>query len=226
MIHMALQKHAIRVEGILFDMDGVLISSIQSDERSWMRWAAFHGMAETFNIRETHGRRTIDTIKALRPDLDYVLEADRVEGYDAEDGEGVTALPGARELLEGISLSRWSIVTSASEKVMRHRLNKLGIQIPHNVVTAEMVERGKPHPEPYRLGAARLGFSPTACLVIEDSPSGIKAGKQAGCPVLAVASSHDPHELAEADWVIPSLERIEIRGWSGKEGGLICVEKT
>ena len=208
---------SISVRAVLFDMDGVLISSTGSDERSWKRWATVHGMQETFSVHSTHGRRSVDTIRALRPDLDPVVETRRLEDFDAEDGAGLAILPGVLDLLTGLSPSQWSIVTSASERVMRNRLNVLGVPIPPKIVTAEMVSHGKPNPEPYQLGATLLGVTPADCLVIEDSPSGIRAGKQAGCRVLAVVSSHLPEELSEADWIVNSLEDIQVNpsdnGW-------------
>ncbi len=70
--------------------------------------------------------------------------------------------------------------------------------------------RGKPDPEGYLRGAALLSRSPHECLVVEDAPAGIQAGRSAGCPVLAVASSHDVAELRQADWIVASLDQIQL----------------
>lgn len=207
----------ISVRAVLFDMDGVLISSIEADERSWLRWAKLHGMEATFSIHSTHGRRTIDTIRALRPDLDLAIELERMEDFDAEDTAGLTVYPGVRELLTALSLTQWSIVTSASERVMRHRLGALNLPVPPKIVTSESVSLGKPNPEPYQLGASQLGLLPADCLVMEDSPSGIRAAKTAGCFVIAVASSHAPEELKEADWIVASLEELELYSVSNSD---------
>ena len=190
---------------ILFDMDGVLVSSIAADERSWLRWARLHGIEDTFSIHSTHGRRTVDTIRATRPDLDLATELRRMEDFDAEDTTGTLLYPGVRELVASLGPAQWSIVTSASERILRHRLGLFGVTLPPHIVTAESVTRGKPDPEPYRLGAAQLGLAPADCLVLEDAPSGIRSARAAGCRVLAVASSHQPHELHEADWILRSL---------------------
>ena len=215
-----LEAQGIVVRAILFDMDGVLISSIAADERSWFRWAKLHGMQDTFSIRSTQGRRTIDTIRALRPDLDLAIELNRMEDFDAEDALGVTLYPGVQDLLLRLSSSQWSIVTSASERVMRHRLGVLGVSLPLHIVTADHVSSGKPNPEPYQLAAAQLGLEPSECLVIEDAPSGIRAGKSAGSNVLAVASSHQPIELDEADWIVKSLNDLEVT--TRKDGLIDC----
>jgi mannitol-1-/sugar-/sorbitol-6-phosphatase len=208
------------VRAVLFDMDGVLINSIAADERSWWRWAEVHGMQETFSIRSTHGRRSVDTIRALRPDLDLATELERIEALDAEDSNGLTAYPGAHEVLASLSPNQWSIVTSASERILRHRLQALGVPLPLRRVTADLVTQGKPDPEPYRLGAAQHGLNPEDCLVIEDAPSGIRAGKAAGCRVLAVAQSHQAHELQEADWIIGSMKDLRLE--TNEEGRVQC----
>jgi sugar-phosphatase len=211
---------SIVIRAVLFDMDGVLISSIAADERSWLKWAKLHGMQDTFSLRSTHGRRTVDSIRALRPDLDLRIELNRMEDFDAEDTLGLTLYPGVEELLAELSAAQWSIVTSASERVMRHRLGILGVSLPAHVVTGDHVHAGKPNAEPYQLGAAQLGVKPSDCLVIEDAPSGIRAGKSAGCLVLAVASSHLPEELHEADWIIRSLSDLDLK--TGEDGLITC----
>ena len=205
------------VRGVLFDMDGVLISSTGSDERAWGKWAAFHSMQGAFSIQSTHGRRAIDSLRALRPDLDPLVEAQRLEAFDAESPEGIAVLPGVRRLLAKLRLSQWGIVTSASDALMRRRLESVGITVPPTIVTADNVQLGKPDAEPYQLGAMQLGLTPAGCLVIEDAPNGIRAGKLAGCKVLAVIGSHSAAELCEADWIVASLDLVRISisqdGW-------------
>ena len=208
MVRGSLAHLTLHVRGVLLDMDGVLISSTGSDERSWLRWARIHGMEGAFSLQSTHGRRTIDTLRALRPDLDPMVELIRLENFDAEDQNGVIALPGAKSLIAALPENAWTIVTSASTGLMKNRLQFVGITLPQNFISADNVTYGKPHPEPYELGARILCVKPPECLVIEDAPSGIKAGKAAGCKVLAVLSSHSADALAEADWIVPSLDHV------------------
>ena len=73
-----------------------------------------------------------------------------------------------------------------------------------------MVRLRKPHPEGFMRGTAILARRPEECLVIEDAPAGVRAGKAAGCLVLAVASSHRPGELQEADWIVASIDQIAV----------------
>lgn len=199
---------SVNVSGVLVDMDGVLIDSTARDERCWLRWARFHGMEKEFSIKATHGRRGIDTLHNLRPDLDSIVELNRLEDFDEEDRDRPAIYPGVREFLGQLEPKTWTIVSSASERLMRNRLRLAGIKAPPEVVSANRVTRGKPDPEPYQVGAAILGLVPSQCLVIEDAPSGIESGKAAGCKVLAVISSHSELDLATADWIVPSLENL------------------
>ncbi|HEY3989510.1 MAG TPA: HAD family hydrolase [Acidobacteriaceae bacterium] len=198
----------ISVRGILFDMDGVLISSTGADERCWLQWAKHHGMEGTFSLQSTHGRRALDTLRAIRPDLDPVIEQRRLEDYDAEDHSGLIILPGVEKLLASLPADRWTIVTSATVRLLEGRLGYAKLPMPAVLVSADKVANGKPHPEPYRTGAKLLGFAPADCLVIEDSPAGVVSGKAAGSKVLAVLSSHSQSELAGADWFVASLEQV------------------
>jgi mannitol-1-/sugar-/sorbitol-6-phosphatase len=201
---------AISVRGILFDMDGVLISSTAADERCWLRWAKHHDMEGTFSLQSTHGRRALDTLRALRPDLDPVVEQRRLEDYDAEDHSGLIILPGVEKLLASLPADRWTIVTSATVRLLEGRLAYAKLPMPAALVSADKVVNGKPHPEPYLTGAKLLGLAPGDCLVIEDSPAGVASGKAAGSKVLAVLSSHPQSELIGADWFVASLEEVSV----------------
>jgi sugar-phosphatase len=203
----------IEVGGILFDMDGVLVSSTSGDERCWTKWAERHHLADGFNLRKTHGRRAADTI---REHLPHLIEAELkqhladLDWLAEEEQFGVAAYAGARELLQSIPSHRWTVVTSASERTMRRRLSWVGIVAPTSGVGGDRVTRGKPDPEGYLRGAALLTRPPHECLVIEDAPAGIAAGRSAGCQVLAIASSHDIEELRQADWIVASLDQIQL----------------
>jgi len=208
----------VTAKGILFDMDGVLVSSIDSVVRSWRRWAALYKLpnAETFEI--PHGVRAKDIIKTLLPDVD-LNEATRViEDIEVEDVADLRVLSGVKTLLAGLPLERWAIVTSSTQRLLLARLGAARLPVPERLISGDMVERGKPDPEPYRRGAELLGFRPKECVVVEDAPSGVAAGKAAGCRVLGVLGTHSAEELVEADWVVDSLEGLAvIMGASGLE---------
>jgi mannitol-1-/sugar-/sorbitol-6-phosphatase len=200
----------VATKGILFDMDGVLISSIGSVVRCWQRWAAMYGVPDAAHYEVPHGVRAIDIVKSLRPDIDPEEGLRVIEDMEMEDMADLTVLPGVKSLLKGLPPERWAIVTSATRRLLLGRLVAAGLPVPERIISADMVERGKPDPEPYRRGAEWLGFRPEECLVVEDAPSGVGAGIAAGCRVLGVLGTHSLEELHAASWVISSLEGLAV----------------
>lgn len=196
--------------GILFDMDGVLVSSLGSVERSWEKWAQARGIDPELAIRTAHGRRAIETVRLLRPDLNDMEELLWLERMEMDDNVGLETLAGVERILESLPEKYWTVVTSATERLARSRMEAGGIRVPAHIVSADMVKQGKPHPEPYRKGADLLGLSPSECLVIEDSASGAEAGHAAGCNVLATLYSHSLESLSDADWIVRSLDDVHV----------------
>jgi len=191
-------------------MDGVLISSIGAAVRSWKRWAKLYDLpnAETFEV--PHGMRAIDLVRMLRPDIDPQEGLRVIEDMEVEDVADLKVLPGVKALLESLRLERWAIVTSATRRLLLARLRAAGLPVPERIISGDMVERGKPDPEPYRRGAELLGFWPEECVVVEDAPSGVGAGKAAGCLVLGVLGTHSAADLRGADWIVGSLEGLSV----------------
>lgn len=208
----------LRCKGILFDMDGILISSLGSVERSWTKWALMRGVDPEYACRIAHGCRSIETVAILRPDLDAMTENLIVEGFEIEDTDGVAVLPGVQELLAALPKGRWTVVTSATGPLARVRLAAGNIPAPEGIITAEMVAYGKPHPAPYLAGAALLGLKPEECVVFEDAASGAKAGQAAGCTVVATTFSHSVESLAAAHYLIEDLTGVEVTRLPGDEG--------
>ncbi len=196
-------------KAILFDLDGVLIDSTPAVARTWSAWAIQHGIDPEVAVEKAHGRRSIETIRTLTPDLDAQAENTIVERMEIEDKEGVVALPGARELLGSLPAGRFAIVTSATRALARARLSYAGLPTPQNMICADDVVNGKPSPEPYLKGAELLGFAPKDCLVIEDAPAGIRSARSAGARVLAVVNTYPPEDLREADAIAASLSDVQ-----------------
>jgi sugar-phosphatase len=197
--------------GILFDMDGVLVSSLGSVERTWETWARTRGIDPALAIRTAHGRRAIETVRMLRPDLNDLEELEWLERMEIADNVGLEMLAGVERILEVLPEKYWTVVTSATERLARSRLEQGGIRVPAHIVSADMVTRGKPDPEPYLRGAELLGLPPGECLVIEDSASGAVAGHAAACAVLATLFSHSLESLHDADWIVRSLEEVHVQ---------------
>jgi len=189
-------------------MDGTIINSIAATERVWSRWALKHGLDVATFLPTMHGKRGIDTITNLSlPGVDPLAEAKEVEQGEMDDVNGVVPIAGAIAFLSAIPAGRWGIVTSAPVKLAHRRLAAAGIPLPSVIITAEDVTRGKPAPDGYILGAKRLGFDPTDCLVFEDVPAGILAGEAAGADVAVITATHH-HPIETSHPLLKSYEGV------------------
>jgi len=197
------------VQAVLFDIDGTLVDSTGAVERTWRTFAAARGLDAEAILRVCHGRRSEDTIADLLPPSerdDAVAELARLELDDLGD---VVALPATGTLLRELPGNRWAAVTSGSQELMRARLAAAGLPVPDVLIAADDVSAGKPDPEGYLKAAAALGYDIARCLVVEDAPAGLLAGRNAGAKTLAVATSHDAAELT-ADAVVADLTSCRV----------------
>ena len=204
--------HRLACDLLLFDMDGVLIDSTPCIVRHWKEWADLHGLDLNTVLDAAHGVRTIETMRTVAPHLDLAAEAARFTAHEVADTEGVTAIAGARKLLAGTPSEAWAIVTSAGRDLAQARLRRAGLPIPEMLVCADDVQRGKPHPEPYTTGARRCGCAPDRCVVVEDAPAGVAAGRAAGMRVIGVRTTHPVETLldAGATVVVDRLAHLQI----------------
>lgn len=208
------------LDAILFDLDGTLIDSTPVTTHAWQRWGRELGIGRTdYHAHGVPARQVIqgviDTrdLDASRYDEAYAL----INHLEETDTEGVVALPGARALLDSLPADRWTIVTSCTNTLAAVRLGAVGWGAPPNIVTADMVTRGKPDPEGYLLGAARLGFEPSRCLVVEDAPAGLTAATAAGMRSLGLTGTYAASEL-QADVVLDGLAGVRVL--SAEDGSL------
>jgi sugar-phosphatase len=191
---------------VLFDMDGTLIDSTPSVNRSWSRWAQEFGVNLT-SLTGMHGIPAAQVLgRLVAPEL-VPEAASRIEQLEISDVEGILVLPGAAEALATIPAGRGAIVTSCTRALAKARITASGLQAPAVVVTADQVVEGKPNPAPFLLGAQKLGVDPADCLVVEDAPAGLTAARAAGMFRLAVSTTHTPDEL-EADAIVANLAAV------------------
>jgi sugar-phosphatase len=197
---------------MLFDMDGVLINSTPAVARVWRRWAIEHGFNPEEVVARAHGRPSLTTVREYLPNADHEAENREVERREIEDLAGVVPLPGAADLLAGLPLERWVIVTSSTRPLAEVRLRAAGLPQPRNLITASDVTHGKPHPEPYQKAATLLGFPASECVVCEDVPAGIRSGKDAGARVIAFRTTTREPALraAGADWILNNCADIRV----------------
>lgn len=199
-------------DALLFDLDGTLVDSTPAVIRSWTAWAVERGITDAqFAAIQTHGRTSRSIVADLVP-ADQVDAADaRIQELELADLSGVTALPGAVDLLTRLDPARWAVVTSGVRRLATARLAAAGLPTPRVLVSADDVRHGKPDPEPYLSGAAGLGIAPQRCVVIEDAPAGLTAARAAGMATVAVVGTHRPEEL-KADLVLPDLAHLRVTG--------------
>ena len=200
----------VQAQGLLFDMDGVLVSSIGSVVRCWRQWCRLYDVPGADRFEVPHGQRAVDILHSLRPDIDPAEGLRVIEDLEIADTGDLRVLPGVQALLADLPSERWAIVTSATRRLLVGRLEAAGLPVPDRIIAADDVTHGKPHPEPYRRGAELLGLAPEECIVVEDAPSGVSAGIAAGCRVLAVLGTHPREELTGATWIADSLNVVSV----------------
>ena len=190
---------------VISDLDGVLVDSAAATSRAWAAWVARHGLDGAAIQARNQGRPAREAIaghvsaRALDAEAAFLLDA------EVADTEGVVAFAGAAGVL---ALRVVAIATSCTLPLAHARLRAAGLAMPNVLVTADQVARGKPAPDAYLLAAERLGADPAACLVLEDAPSGIAAGRAAGMTVWAVTTTHAPAELGGAQRIATGLPEL------------------
>ncbi len=182
------------LQAVLFDMDGLLVDSeplwFEVETEIMARMGSTWSRADQQHLVGGPLAHSLGYMlaRATRPQPEQTVArwmADGITGLVRQ--RGVPMLPGARELRAEVSAAGvpCALVTSAQRELMEAVLEAIGV--PFDVtVCADDVRFGKPDPEPYLLGARRLGVDPAGCVALEDSPNGIAAAEAAGCAVIAV----------------------------------------
>jgi len=183
---------------VISDLDGVLVDSMAATARAWAAWGDRHGLDGVAIQAANHGKPAGEVVAAFVPPERLADEAAILERLEIEDTEGVVALPGAAGVL---ALPVVAIATSCVHPLARARIGAAGLLAPEVLVTSDQVANGKPAPDSYLLAAERLGLDPADCLVLEDAPAGVAAGRAAGMTVWAVTTTHAPGDLTAADRV-------------------------
>jgi sugar-phosphatase len=221
--------NSLQCRGVLFDLDGVLVDSTPAVARVWAWWARQHGFDDSDEIvRQAHGKPSIATIRELLPHADHEAESREVERREIEDVEGVIPLPGAVELLLALPSEKWAIVTSCTRRLAEVRIGAAGLPKPKSMITSNDIRNGKPDPEPYLKGAQILGAVGAECVVIEDAPAGIRAGKAAGAHVVALRTTAKDAELraAGADWIVDDCSELSVDPGNDGEAFFLLRRRT
>jgi sugar-phosphatase len=195
-----------QVAGLLFDNDGVLVDSHQAAVEAWTKWCLVYSPGLDWDAQGTAGVRAEDMVRMWAPAEDFEEANDYINALELETAGTTVPLPGSLALLSSLPAGSWTICTSANRELGLARVRAAGLPVPSKFVCGDDVSAGKPAPDPYLLGASRLGLSPSQCVVFEDAVAGVESARAAGVGVVVGIGSR----VLEADvsCVVSSLEGI------------------
>lgn len=206
---------------LIFDMDGTLVATTRADFMAWQMLFREYGTDLTYEgYFPLLGRKSKDVVehvlglrgepadRAMARKMDLFREIVMVHGIEV--------MPHAASFLDALSLAGIPMALATSSRKMKMQLvmERTGLGKYFSVmVTGEEVDTGKPDPGIFLLAAHKLGIDPKACLVLEDTRSGIAAARSAGMKCIAIASTHEEKDLQQAEQIIHdfselSLERV------------------
>lgn len=208
-LHLKLPRTELTCRAVLFDLDGVLVDSLQLIERHLREWAQDHDLDPRPVIAASPGRTNTELVAEVAPHLDATYEAGALLTREINDIDGLTACAGASLVLQSIPDDMWAVVTSGHRPVALGRTRAASLPIPSTLVTADDVCKGKPDPEGYLRAARCLNIDPADCVVIEDAPAGLRAAAAAGMRAIAIADGQGG-PVGEHEHRLDSLAELEV----------------
>ena len=197
--------------GLLFDNDGVLVDSHAAAAAAWKQWCSKYAPHIDWDTDDNAGVRAEDKVREWIASPDLFDEAnDHINALEQASADETTPLPGAVELTTSLSPGTWTICTSANKNLGRARIAAAGIPVPAELVTGDDVKRGKPNPDPYLLGAEKLGLPIEDCVVFEDAVAGAQAAEAAGVGLIVGVGEMALNGVA--DIVVKDLTGITFDG--------------
>lgn len=197
-------------KALLFDNDGVLVDSHAAAADAWALWAEKYAPGWDWDSPENAGVRAEDKVRQM-VSADMFDEANSyINQLEQDTAHETVPLGGAVALTNSLRAGIWTVCTSANANLGKARLEAAGIPVPAELVTGDHVPRGKPHPDPYLMGAQNLGVEPENCVVFEDAAAGVQAAIDAGVG-LVVGVSERALDTA-ADIVVRDLTGITFDG--------------
>lgn len=209
----------IRPAAIFFDMDGVLVDSMDFHRESWQEVLSGFGIAvsDTF-VYQHEGAMGLDVLQNLFDRGGLPWEPAGLEAIYRQQNQlfqerylpRVSLYPEALSLLAGCREQgrALGLVTSSRLNLVKRIWTPEQLAGFSTVVSADQVDRHKPHPDPYLKALENLGLAPEECLVVENAPAGIQAAKAARLTCYAVASTLPPPYLQAADRIFPDLATL------------------
>ncbi len=204
----------LHARALLFDMDGTLVDSAANVERAYRWWGGLHNLVMEPILAVERGRPHREVMAQFTTGLDLDQESARFTDFESSDEAGMPLVPGAAEVIRVAQQGRWAVVTSAKRRLAEMRFRVTGLPLPKALITADLIQRGKPDPECYLLAAQLLGTAPSECIVFEDAFAGAEAGRRAGMTVVGVNTGGD---LTGTDVLIRDFLDVEVQygadGW-------------
>ena len=205
------------IRGVIFDLDGVLVSTDELHYRAWKQLADAEGIP--FDRTINHRLRGVSRMASLEILLERASRAysaaeksamaDRKNAAYRESLETLTpadALPGARELLDGLRVRGIKMAIASSSRNTPQILERLGWSGTFDAVAdGNDITHSKPDPEVFLLAARRIGLPPADCLVVEDAAAGIEGARRAGMAVLGIGT---PETLPGVKWMASDLTHV------------------
>lgn len=208
------------IKAVVFDCDGVLVDSERINNTLFAELVTRAGLPTTLeqSIARYMGRSTVESLAEVERELGRPVGFDLPAEYErlalARQRDGLTAVDGVRELLDLLREAAVPVcvASSGTPHEIAFRLARTGLAEyfgPH-VFSASMVARGKPEPDLFLLAAHRIGVDPADCVLLEDSPYGVRGGKAAGMTVVghAALASADTLRAAGADHVVTAMTQV------------------
>ncbi|VVB98840.1 Phosphoglycolate phosphatase [uncultured archaeon] len=209
------------MHAVLFDMDGVIVDTMDLHFESSQRVLAEHGVRMPISeLRKLGSKRSKDGFKELLPEKGD-SEIDRMVkkkyAYLFAKAKGIKPIKGFLDFFFLVAGKHpIAVVSSSNRAFVEDILLQLGIFKDFGVVICgDDVRKGKPDPEGYLKAAKKLNVNPKDCVVIEDSVYGVMSARSAGMKVIAVTNTHDRNFLLDADLVVDSLAEITVEMLEG-----------
>ncbi len=202
--------------GVIFDMDGVLVDSYPAHFLAWQRMLPRHGLQMTeAQFAATFGQTNAEIFASLYPNLNPAEYSNLSEEKEATYREIISLdfpeMDGAAELINALHKAgaKLAIGSSGPPDNVQAVLNVLpGGEYIEATTDASDISRSKPDPEVFIKAAKKIGLPPGSCVVVEDAPVGVRAGKAAGCAVVAITGTASRQDLSEADLIVNSLREL------------------
>jgi len=204
---------------ILWDMDGTIYDSYSFHFAAWQETFAKRGIKFTQeDFTKLFGTRNDFIIGSIMgrefPERDVkIMVQEKEETFRQKATGNIKPFPGVVRLLNALKKGNFKqgLASSAPKENIDLILSELNLEgIFDCIAFGQEVSESKPSPQIYLLAAKKLEVSPSDCVVIEDSPLGVKAAKTAGMKCLAITSTHPRQDLEEADKVVDSLENVDL----------------